>query len=153
MNLDYLTIKWIHILSSVLMVGTGFGSAFYLYFANRTKNFQTIKDVSKLVVFADYLFTFPTVVIQPLSGYFLIKLGGFDPTSTWLLYSYVLFAIAGLSWLPVVWLQIKMAKIMSESNTQIPERYWTYARIWTSLGYIGFSSTIIIYWLMVNKPS
>lgn len=29
MNL-YLTIKWIHILSSVLLVGTGFGSAFYL---------------------------------------------------------------------------------------------------------------------------
>ena len=32
--MDYLTIKAIHILSSVLMVGTGFGTAFYLFFVN-----------------------------------------------------------------------------------------------------------------------
>ena len=32
----YLIVKWLHILSSVLMVGTGFGSAFYMFFANRS---------------------------------------------------------------------------------------------------------------------
>ncbi|WP_131728612.1 DUF2269 family protein, partial [Achromobacter xylosoxidans] len=32
----YLTIKTLHILSSVLLVGTGFGTAFYLFFANRS---------------------------------------------------------------------------------------------------------------------
>ena len=31
MNL-YLLVKWLHIVSSVLMVGTGLGSAFYLFF-------------------------------------------------------------------------------------------------------------------------
>ena len=34
----YLLLKTVHILSSVLLVGTGFGSAFYLFFANRSDN-------------------------------------------------------------------------------------------------------------------
>jgi uncharacterized membrane protein len=34
MNL-YLVVKTLHILSSVLLVGTGFGTAFYLIFTNR----------------------------------------------------------------------------------------------------------------------
>lgn len=38
----YLLIKTLHILSSVLLVGTGFGSAFYLFLANRTGSAQAI---------------------------------------------------------------------------------------------------------------
>lgn len=32
----YLTLKWLHIISSVLLVGTGLGSAFYMFFTNRS---------------------------------------------------------------------------------------------------------------------
>ena len=32
----YLLLKMVHILSSVLLVGTGLGSAFYMFFANRS---------------------------------------------------------------------------------------------------------------------
>ena len=53
----YLLLKWAHILSSVLLVGTGFGSAFYLYFTHRTRNIQAIAEVAKLVVHADFWFT------------------------------------------------------------------------------------------------
>jgi uncharacterized membrane protein len=49
----YLILKWIHILSSVLLVGTGFGSAFYLYFVHRTRNAIAIAEVIRLVVRAD----------------------------------------------------------------------------------------------------
>ena len=43
----YLLLKWVHILSSILLVGTGFGSAFYLFFIHRTQNVQAIAAVSK----------------------------------------------------------------------------------------------------------
>lgn len=36
----YLLLKWVHVLSSVVPVGTGFGTAFYLVFANRSGNVQ-----------------------------------------------------------------------------------------------------------------
>jgi hypothetical protein len=39
---EYLTVKWIHILSSTLLFGTGLGSAFYMYFACRTRDARVI---------------------------------------------------------------------------------------------------------------
>lgn len=152
----FLLIKWLHILSSVALVGVGFGSAFYLYFINRTRNVAAIAEVSRLVVRADYWFTAPTVIIQPVSGYALISVVGYSLTETWLLASYVLFILAGIWWLPVVWLQIQMAKIAmtaADNNTELPQRYWRYAIIWERLGMLAFPSMLIVYGLMVFKPT
>lgn len=32
----YLLIKWLHVLFSVVLVGTGFGTAYFMFFANRS---------------------------------------------------------------------------------------------------------------------
>lgn len=152
----FLLLKWIHILSSVALVGIGFGSAFYLYFINRTRNAAAIAEVSRLVVRADYWFTAPTVVIQPASGLALAMMAGYPLTQTWLLATYVLFVLAGMWWLPVVWLQIKMAemaKSAADNNTGLPQRYWRYAIAWERLGKLAFPSMLIIYGLMVFKPN
>lgn len=49
-----LSLKWLHILSSVLPVGTGLGSAYYLYFANRSREVAALAVVTRLVVRADW---------------------------------------------------------------------------------------------------
>jgi len=152
----YLLLKWIHILSSVALVGVGFGSAFYLYFINRTRNVAAIAEVSRLVVRADYWFTAPTVVIQPVSGFALASMAGYPLTQPWLLATYVLFILVGMWWLPVVWLQIqmaKMAKVAADYHTSLPQRYWRYAIFWERLGLLAFPSMLIVYGLMVFKPS
>lgn len=152
----YLLLKWMHILSSVALVGVGFGSAFYLYFVNRTKNVAAIAEVSRLVVRADYWFTAPAIVIQPASGLALASIAGYPLTQTWLLTTYILFALAGMWWLPVVWLQIRMAKmaqIAADSNTGLPQLYWRYALIWERLGMLAFPAMIIVYGMMVFKPT
>ena len=151
----YLLLKWIHILSSVLLVGVGFGSAFYLYFINRTRNVVAIAEVSKLVVRADYWFTAPAVVIQPLSGFTMVAMAGHSYTEVWLIGTYTLFALAGVCWLPVVWMQIQMAKIAADNinNLELPEIYWRYTRTWQRLGMIAFPAMLIVYALMVFKPT
>lgn len=75
----YFIIKTIHILSSVLLVGTGFGSAFYLFFANRIKNIEGQAVIARLVIRADWWFTTPAVIIQPISGFVLVLLGWLSP--------------------------------------------------------------------------
>lgn len=152
----YLLLKWIHILSSVALVGVGFGSAFYLYFINRTRNVAAIAEVSRLVVRADYWFTAPTVIIQPISGFLLVSMAGYSLTETWLLATYALFILAGIWWLPVVWLQIqmeKMARTALDNKTDLPPRYWRYAIFWERLGMLAFPSMVIVYGLMVFKPA
>ncbi|MDR0634825.1 MAG: DUF2269 domain-containing protein, partial [Azoarcus sp.] len=91
----YLIVKWLHIVSSVLMVGTGFGTAFYLFFANRAKSVEAIAVVSRLVVRADTWFTTPAVIFQPLSGLWLMYQGGWTLTTGWILVSLALFFLAG----------------------------------------------------------
>ena len=153
--MDYLTIKAIHILSSVLMVGTGFGTAFYLFFVNRSRSVEAIAVVSRLVVKADWWFTTPAVIIQPISGAYMIHRAGFPLDSLWITVSLGLYAVAGVCWLPVVWYQIKMGRMAIAAHAQekpLPDAYWVYARRWELLGYPAFSAMVVVYFLMVLKP-
>ena len=156
MNL-YLTVKTLHILSSVLLVGTGFGTAFYLFFANRTGSIPAIAAVSKLVVRADLWFTTPAVVFQPLSGLWLAHAAGWQWTTPWVTLSIALYLLAGVCWLPVVWLQYEMAKMAAASHaagdTALPARYWRFAQWWERLGYPAFLAMVVVYFLMVLMPA
>lgn len=156
MNL-YLTVKTLHILSSVLLVGTGFGTAFYLFFANRTGSIPAIAAVSKLVVRADLWFTTPAVVFQPLSGLWLAHAAGWQWTTPWVTLSIMLYLLAGVCWLPVVWLQYEMAKMAAATHaageTALPARYWHFAQWWERLGYPAFLAMVAVYFLMVLKPA
>lgn len=152
----YLTLKWIHILSSVVLVGTGFGSAYYMFFANRTRNVTAQAVVSTLVVRADWWFTTPTVIIQPVTGFAMAYLVGLPLGTPWLATSLALFVFAGACWLPVVWLQIRMAAMAQEATrmgAQVPETYWRYARRWEWLGYPAFVAMLAVFYLMVAKPT
>jgi uncharacterized membrane protein len=154
--MEFLIVKWLHILSSVILFGTGLGSAFYKWNADRTGNLQTIAHTNKIVVFADWLFTTPTVVLQPLTGIWLVLLLGFSIYEPWLIATYCLYIIAGICWLRVVWLQIQMRKISCqalEKNTNLDKTYNQYSRQWFWLGIPAFISMIIIFLLMVSKPS
>lgn len=151
----YLVVKWLHIISSVLMVGTGLGSAFYMFFANRSGSLPAQAVVSRLVVRADWWFTTPTALIQPASGLLLAHMAGWPLTTPWLALSLALFVLAGACWLPVLWLQVRMAAMAQQAltgQTQLPPLYWHYARWWERLGYPAFVAMLVIFFLMVNKP-
>ncbi|NIF55095.1 DUF2269 domain-containing protein [Burkholderia sp. Ax-1724] len=153
----YLAIKTLHIVSSAVLVGTGFGTAFYLFCANRTRSVPGIALVSRLVVRADCWFTSPAVVIQPVSGLWLAHAAGWTWQTPWIIAAVCLYLLAGACWLPVVWLQLRMAMIASGANQAgmpaLPQQYWRYARYWEWLGYPAFAAMLIVYGLMVFKPS
>lgn len=152
----YLIVKWIHILSSVVLVGTGFGSAFYMFFANRSKDLALQAGVARLVVRADWWFTTPTAILQPVTGLLLARMAGIAPSTPWLAISIGLFVLAALCWLPVVWLQIRMETMAQEAlrgGTRLPDAYRRYARWWECLGYPAFIAMIAVFYLMVAKPA
>ena len=153
----YLLLKTVHILSSVLLVGTGFGSAFYLYFANRSGSLMAQATVARLVVRADWWFTTPAAIVQPISGVALAHMAGWPLTTPWLALSLGLYAVAGLCWLPVVVWQIEMQRIAQlaviDGREALPARYWQLARRWETCGYPAFVAMLVIYGLMVMKPA
>lgn len=154
--MEYVLVKWVHILSSTLLFGTGLGSAFYMYFASRTRDARVIATVARHVVIADWVFTTPTVILQPLSGFYLVHLMGLPLTTPWILWSVALFLLAGAAWLPVVWMQIRMrdlALLAARANASLPSTYWRYWRLWVCLGVVAFVSLVAVFYLMVAKPA
>ena len=154
--MDYLTLKWIHILSSTLLFGTGVGSAFYMFFTNLSGDVRAIAVVSRRVVWADWMFTTPTAIIQPATGLYLVHLAGMPLSMKWLAWSLALFALAAACWLPVVWIQIRMAALAEaavKEATPLPPLFWRYHRIWTALGIPAFIAFIVIFYLMTAKPA
>jgi uncharacterized membrane protein len=154
--MEYLIVKWLHILSSTFLFGTGIGSAFYMLFTSISRDVRAIAVVSRHVVIADWIFTASTGVIQPLTGIYLIHLAGFPWTSTWIMWSVGLYLLAGACWLPVVWIQYRMrdmAQAAASSNSELPPAYWRYLRIWVALGIPAFFALVIVFWLMVAKPA
>ncbi|MET3439614.1 putative membrane protein [Variovorax paradoxus] len=152
----YLVLKWLHIVSSVLLVGTGLGSAFYMFFANRSGSVAAQAVVSRLVVRADWWFTTPTAILQPLTGFALAHMAGWPLSTPWLSLSLLLFVFAGACWLPVVWLQIRMASMATQAHRNaapLPALHARYQRYWELLGYPAFVAMVLVFYLMVNKPS
>src|SRR5215470_17558105 len=104
----YDIVKTIHILSAAVLFGTGLGTAWFMWRANRSGEAATIAATARNVVMADWLFTLPAVVVQPASGIWLVDMAGYSPAETWLMWTYGLYLAAGACWLPVVWLQMRM---------------------------------------------
>lgn len=150
--MSYPVAMWLHIVSATLMVGVGLGSAFYFWAAVRTGESQIMAHVARWVVRADWWFTAPTVVLQPITGVLLIHITGRAPDSTWLLISYALYAVAGLCWLPVVRLQIQMRDLAKAGVAPFEPNFQRLYRRWFWLGCIAFSAIAVLYWLMVAKP-
>lgn len=152
--MTYLTLKYLHIISAILLFGTGLGSAFYKWMADKSGDIHHIAITNKNVVLADWLFTTPTVIFQPISGIWMASLVGLPLTTPWIMVSLILYFIAGACWLPVVYLQIKMQKMAIKAMQEkmpLPYLYWRYTKIWFALGIPAFLAMVLVVLLMTFK--
>jgi uncharacterized membrane protein len=152
---DYVVVKWLHILSSTFLFGTGIGSAWYMLFVTMSRDVRAIAVVARNVVVADWVFTATTAVIQPLTGFYMIHLAGYPFHSKWIVWSIALYVLAGACWLPVVWIQMRLRDLSAEAartNTALPPQYWRFFKVWVALGIPAFVAFVAIFWLMVAKP-
>lgn len=150
-----LTLKWVHILSSTVLFGTGLGTALQMVLAHRAGDVRAVAVVTRNVVRADWLCTLPSGIVQPLSGVALILLSGWNPHAKWLMAAYGLYALAGLCWIVVVVLQLRMARLAAraaQDGTPLPSAYFAFYRAWFALGWPAFVGLVIVFALMVFKP-
>jgi len=152
---EYLIVKWLHILSSTLVFGTGIGSAFYLLVASLGRQPHTVAFVARHVVRADWMFTATTMVFQPASGFYLVYLAGIPLETGWIMWSIALYLVALACWLQVVKLQFNMRDIADRAareETDLPPAYWRNFRLWFALGFPALFAFVAIFYLMVVKP-
>jgi len=152
---EYLIIKLIHILSSTILFGTGLGTAFYMWRADVSGDIRAIAVVSRNVVLADWLFTTPAIIIQPLTGFWLVYLLGLPFETVWIRISLLLYVLAGCCWIPVVWIQMRISRLaagLHEQSATPDKEFRRLMRWWYGLGWPAFIAVVVIFGLMVFKP-
>ena len=151
----YLFIEYLHVLGAIVILGTGAGIAFFMLMAHRSGDAAFIAKTAEVVVIADFIFTLSAVLLQPATGTLLMWMSSTAITEGWLMTSLVLYAIAGLFWVPVVFMQIEMrdlARVSMTGGVPLPPRYFTLFGRWFLFGIPGFGSVMAILWLMIAKP-
>lgn len=151
----YLFIKTVHIISSTILFGTGIGTAFFMFWAHMVGDIHAKAYAAKTTVLADFLFTTPAVIIQPVTGIMLMHILNHEHSEHWLIATYILYLLAGACWLPVVWIQVQLKKISAaalEKGTELPPLYNKLFTIWFRLGWPAFIALVIVFFLMVYKP-
>ena len=149
-------LKYVHVLGAVVILGTGTGIAFFMLMAHLTRDADFIGRTAGVVVLADKLFTASAIVVQPITGYLLAVELGISLHEHWIALSIALYVLAGMFWLPVVWMQVKMRDLAVDAATSgsaLPARYHRLFRLWLLFGFPGFGSVMLIVWLMISKPS
>lgn len=152
----YLVIKTLHILSATILFGTGIGIAFFMLMSWYDKDIAVKLYAARMTVLMDTIFTAPAVIVQPLTGAWLIWQGGYDWTAPWLVWTYVLYIVVGCCWLPVVWIQIRLralTKAAQANATPLPAEYDGLFKIWFMLGIPAFFGLVAVFFLMVGKPT
>ena len=151
----YFIAKTLHIINSTILFGTGIGIAFFMFRSYFVDNLHEKYYAARNTAVADYIFTLPAVFFQPLTGIWLIYEGGYGWNTNWLLLTYGIYILTGICWLPVVWIQIQLKKMVAEcieSNTALPLLYHKLFKIWFLLGWPAFIGLVFIFYLMVAKP-
>jgi uncharacterized membrane protein len=151
----YLLVKTLHIVSATIVFGTGIGIANFMFCGHRSSVAQERAFAARMTVKADFIFTLPSVIVQPVSGAWLVWQGGFLWNDYWLVLTYGIYLLAGACWVPVIVIQMRM-KMMLESqlrgevfNEAIYDRLF---RVWFLLGWPAFGGLVVIFWLMLAKP-
>ena len=145
----YFLVKYLHVLGSIVILGTGTGIAFFMLMAHVSRDAAFIARTAATVVIADMLFTLTAVILQPVTGAILMEMSSTTLAERWLLTSLGLYAVAGLFWIPVM---RNLASAAVAQHQPLPPRYFALFRRWFLFGIPGFGSVMIILWLMIAKP-
>ena len=154
--MDPVLVKELHVLGAMLLFGTGLGTAFHFWRAQQSGVPVVIATAARSAILADWLFTAPAVVLQPVTVFFLARAAGWPLDSFWILAALALYALAGACWLPVVALQYRLARLAEAAvatGTVLPAEHRRAARLWFGLGWPAFAALLVVLHLMVAKPA
>jgi uncharacterized membrane protein len=152
----YATLKALHVLGVVVLVGNVTVTAFWKVFADRTRDPRLIAHAQHMVTVTDWVFTLGGILLIYGSGFAAAWVGGMDPFAPgWLLWGQVLFAVSGVIWLGIlVPAQIRQARLARgfAAGGPIPAAYLRDGRRWLFWGIVATVPLVGAIWVMVTKP-
>jgi uncharacterized membrane protein len=143
-----------HITGVVMLMGNITVTAIWKFFADREGSAAVLAFAQRLVTYTDWAMTVWGVILTMAGGYWMAYAGHHDLTHGWLLWSQILFVVAGLIWLAaIVPIQIKQARAARAfPQTGVTDAYRRLSRQWLGWGLLSTVPLVAATWLMVAKP-
>ena len=153
--MEYLLLKYLHVIGATVLLGTGSGIAFFMVAAHRTGDPAIVAGVARIVVIADLVFTATAVAVQPVTGVALAHLAGYSLFEGWIVASIALYLFTGAFWLPVVFMQMRLRNLAvsaAHAGEPLPPAYHRLFCVWFAFGFPAFAAVLAIFWLMIARP-
>jgi uncharacterized membrane protein len=149
----YEFLRLVHILSATVLFGTGLGTAYFLWMAHRSRDIHTLRNAARHAILADWWFTTPAVVIQPVTGVLLMLELDSPFTTPWFALVAMIYVAIGACWIPVIFIQYKLRDFAMQAPdyTALPPAYFRAMRTWVLFGIPAFLGVLALYGLMVVK--
>jgi uncharacterized membrane protein len=153
--MTYTVFKFLHLLGVVLLIGNVTITAYWKVFADRTRSAMLVAHAQRAVIYADWLFTLPGIILILVGGYGMVWQAGLDPFGTnWLIWGQVLFFMSGVIWLGIlIPAQIRQAKVARSlgPESDVPLAYWRDGRLWLLWGIAATVPLIAAIYVMIVK--
>jgi uncharacterized membrane protein len=153
--MTYTIFKFLHVLGVVLLVGNVTVTAAWKVYADRSMNGAIVANAQRAVIYADWCFTVPGILLIMLGGYGMAYDARLDIFgSRWLLWGQGLFIVSGMIWLLVlVPAQVRQARLARSlaPGDPVPESYWRIGRVWLTWGIIATVPLVAALFVMIVK--
>jgi uncharacterized membrane protein len=153
----YIAFKLLHVLAVIIFLGNITVGLFWKEWADRTKDPRIIAHTIDGIIRADRIFTIPSIVFLLIGGIGAALAGNIPILSTgWILWSIVLFIIAGAAFGPVARAQRLLSATAHEgvdSGTMSAELYARFSQVWNFWGMIALLAPAAAAVLMIVKPA
>lgn len=146
-------LRLLHLLAAAVLLGLRLGGGWYLARALRGADPAVIANVARGGVIAELVLTTPAVLIQLLTGLALADGLGLTLSTPWLAVALGVFIAVGLLWLPLVWIEYRIAVLASAAGPAPPASMHRWAAWWHVLEWAMLLGVLVLFWLMVYRPA
>ncbi|HEX5274402.1 MAG TPA: DUF2269 family protein [Candidatus Rubrimentiphilum sp.] len=150
----YLLLKLVHVIAVVAFLGTISTGLFWKVIADRTGRPDIAAHTLRGIILSDRFITIPSIVVILIAGFGAASISGWTILGTgWILWSLVLFIIAGVAFVPVSRAQRELAELASAGTALSSEAYRNLSRRWETWGAVALITPLLALVLMVTKPA
>ena len=147
----YPIVKWIHILCAIAALGANL--TYFPWFIRVTKNREALVFTLSTIRILDNWIANPAYVLAYITGEIMMRVGGYIHYSTpWMTVSLILYATISVLGIFVYAPMLKKQQKLAETVGPDDVRYLRVSRNGIILGMVIVILTIVITFLMVNKP-
>lgn len=146
---DYLTLKWLHIVGAVLLLGNVTVTGVWTLYLYRHWRDEVIpfRPVARAILWTDLLFTLGGGTTLTVTGIVMARRSGFPLLGTpWLLQGIIALAIATLAWLVLLLPdQLRLERTSDPAEIR---------RLFLRWSVIGWADTAVLFyglWAMVKR--